>query len=849
VETGNASSPESGVILAQQWPGLSGTEKIARLRSLTPADYVQLLSHAADLVKSEHDPEVVKTWIALLPADLPEERLTAFELFLIAPDPLLCVPALDMFVNRAPHRLGRFLPRLLLSEHLRVRFLSLKALAAIDPQESARHLEFLLMSEKVDDVLGALNACLVSLPELVRDPLLKFLTVTENPECIQRAGLFFQVNPDPHVPFRLYELMEKSSTAKAACLRPVLGDALKALADSEILGADFPAYKTRLKTWAEFRQAQRRVANTLFGFLQDPSPDQQEIVAALAALFENPLQRNIAEQAQRWEIPDRAKDWLRQALALVVTAPDDAPAARFSESSEDEKIRFLASWKPTAPETARVFLHELAVNAGHSEDLRAMALRTALRVQIDIGRDEFLVLLNHHHELLRTSAFEYAVHFVPEQVQPLLGIFLKSPQIRIKTKAINALARFDLPQAVSILMTLLRTSRDNDRQAVMNCLVQFDFSLIREPLTDFLLRSSSRAWVPHCLFLFQANPDPENLFCLFRLEKALSGQLAEQVKATSREIATLLVELERVSSEQVAELLAGLPRRWEQETLAATTARPEYAVSRLHPKAAGYFRGEAASSFDIADLPWKSATALVLTIGAAAWLFLAPEFDRPQPRFDASQSRAFDWAPGIPAPGTALTAPITASFAPPRTVTEEFTDAAELVRNSLERPPEPPFGNPEMQLIAKASTNPALARGLAALETGDLAEAGRALEAALRDDPDNPFLGVSVFSALFELAQRQGDEVAIKKAEQQFLAALGKLPFEYGTVYFAHMARTHSLFEQLTENLAVLRLKAGTLPPHQADLLTGLDNARLNTGFESLKTQVPRPPQPSGETP
>lgn len=830
------------------WKAWDVDQKLRWLQTLDPVRRAELHSKTYWIVRNESEPEVLKTWLSTFRSDIPLENLGVLEALLRSSNDWICLTVLEILVARSPHLLGRHFHHLLLSDKVRIRVMSLKGMLAIDPREAVRHLEWMMMGENPVEAIGALNACLMLPMKMVRDLILKVLKVRSEPALLERAGVFFEINPDPHAPFYLFELSRQSETNKARLIRPILDKALKAVRDSGVLGDQFATYRKRLKAWVTYRVAKCTVSRIIFRFLQDPAEGTPEATALLQNHLKNPMIRKICLEADGWNIPQSAKNWLKTFLASDDKMKPIKPTPAFqdfSAMSDEEKIRFLASWKPENQSAGSRFLRDLLISKENSEDVRAMSLRTALRLEIVTFQEQALALLQHNSEILRVSALEYCSRFCPEQMLPVLGPFLKSPRIRVKAKAINALAKFDLPQAVSMLMNLLRNAGPSERSAAMNCVIQFDFLLIRDQLTDFLSRPSGRHLLTTCLFLYSSNPEPENIYCLFRIGKALGAGFSETIDVTRKELGKILIEIGRLSQEELQEIENGLEEKWLHEFGSGSEANPDYSVTSLHPESAGYFGKPDLSlleRFRQEGFPWRDAAVIFFVLGLPVLLFfVAYDTEPPAVYHDPSTFTAFDWSSGTGNSGSQ--ADVSAPFrARPRaTIQEELEEMEKLVQQSGDRPLPSFFGGPEMQMMARATMNRDVVRGFAFMDTGDYPAAKDALLAALRDDPHNPFLAVAVYTALQELARLTGDSEDLSANKELFSQALKSLPFDHARRFLRQMAVAHKGFRLFSENLGDVIKADSPGSPIPGSALAAIRLPEVEAAMDSYVMRIPVP--------
>ncbi len=182
---------------------------------------------------------------------------------------------------------------------------------------------------------------------------------------------------------------------------------------------------------------------------------------------------------------------------------------------------------------------------------------------------------------MATAAVEYLGEVDPDAIFPYLGQCLKVADIRMKSVALGILKNFDFNQAVSSLNAMLRSSDPEQQKMAIQCMEQFDFALIREQLTDYLCRCDHENLAEAGLCHFAANPAPENVYSLYKIEKAHEGRIAEQARQLRENCRTAGGEAIADSpqsgneTEQVAE--ETLQERWQIEQDKKKSRKPAYA--------------------------------------------------------------------------------------------------------------------------------------------------------------------------------------------------------------------------------------------------------------------------------
>ncbi|NLI75042.1 MAG: hypothetical protein GX442_01215 [Candidatus Riflebacteria bacterium] len=202
-------------------------------------------------------------------------------------------------------------------------------------------------------------------------------------------------------------------------------------------------------------------------------------------------------------------------------APDPAKAL----------IARLNLFAPEQRQEARALLSDL-LNGKNSQPPAVLAagFRAAGRLRLLEFGAAAERQLKSAHEAVQAAALEYLGNADPDKALPFLGPFLQSRSRRIKGITIDLIRRLDPPRALSAVEFMLSNRDESEQEQALACMIQFDFPLVRKSLTDYLLQSVPEALFLKGLCLFQANPDKDNLYPLYRLEKQLLPPLDGKVR-------------------------------------------------------------------------------------------------------------------------------------------------------------------------------------------------------------------------------------------------------------------------------------------------------------------------------
>jgi HEAT repeat protein len=642
-QTPRALSVPAAIIMSpERFEIMSAPERVAWLQAASNEPHDELKFLEKFLCNHEQDPFVIVTFIRVFGGKWPLKGLSEFSRLLFSPRLSVRLAILDLFSQRDPERVRAFLPRLLVSDDPRTRVLAIRGLARLDLDEAIRHLDFLLSRKDPHQRRAALDVSVFLPFDRIKLPLLQFLAQETQVELLQRAGLLIEHNPDPEIPFQLWEIAENSTKTKAPIIKEILQQSVQNLKRGNGVKGDFQDYVDSLQSWIQERSAQKFVQNSI-EWLKEANPAvESEVLSMMKQALQKPHIREALEKALEWSLPEDIKGKL-QALFSSATPPDgpsDGPPARLSDSLPlDEKIRLITLQTDAIPESVKPTLLEVLANPATPPDLRATSLRMAARVGIQEFVEPCKGWLRHENPNLVAGALEYLAQFDAEALTPYLGTFLQSQNLRLRGLAIKILRSLDAGQSLSALKAMLAKASATQAELALACLVHFDFAVIREVLTEFLEKNMQKSLFQAGLVLFLANPEPENLYSLFRLEKALPAEMASEARAARRQQEKQLEKYHRLPEGNKDTRERILEERWLTERKKQQAPPPPYAVRVLHPPTEGLSLGRLFEEWPFA---WFLGPLILLLI-AGIWWVLAPRNAPPHgvPSAGAIESRLF----------------------------------------------------------------------------------------------------------------------------------------------------------------------------------------------------------------
>ena len=681
-------------------------QRVELLAGISPALTVELAPEAPSLLEAESNPAVASIIVKTFGLKWPKDSLNSLAKRLTIGNLSLRLAALNILTERVPEALLEALPVLLRAEDPRTRALAIRGLAKLDVDEAVNHFDALLSSRSRDDKLSALENSFYFPFERIKPVLLKFLAAESEPSLLVRAGVLCCINPDIEVPYRLWEIIEKSPSEKAKTLRKIFSEACRILKASGLLKEEYPKFFRRLQKWIHRRIDEKMVRDLITRIATNPE-QEAEIEGLFMRSLEKPAFREALQTAFTWPLANEMKEKLRQIFEKSMTSetPRIPPEAEvpFPEAGIEEKSRRLALMKPEDKDKVIPIIDEALNRKDLPESYRATIIRTALRLNLGQFKDRIVPFIrepssrsaqNADRDMnLASAAIEYTAHFDLDQVLPFLGKYLNSAESRLQTLAIKIINRHDPAQAVSSLFASLKKGDMEKKLAAMSCLVNFDFALVRENLAGYLKNCPEKNLFESGICLFQINPGQENLYPLFCLSKSINSENCKLVQEAIKQCAEFLVAEGIISPEEAQSVEGKLQEKWDAEQAKKAAPPPPYSLRALKAREEEektlwflftnpLFTAKLACSVISAMSPFQIGTTAAVGIGLIVGLSQIPGIlsDGEPPERPPSQVSTNPKTPDHPKPGVI--------YFPPKlqTVGKPMKDTRRT-RKSLERLP------------------------------------------------------------------------------------------------------------------------------------------------------------------
>ncbi|MBI3038505.1 HEAT repeat domain-containing protein, partial [bacterium] len=311
------------------------TIKLQLIESFSEEGINKIIDSVPKLLKDEENPLVAATIIKRFAKFLSPDQFSMLTELHYSRFITVKLAAMEALVLYKPELLIQHLPSFLVSDDPRTRILAVRGLARINLEEATLYLESMLLDPNTAIKQVALQNCLLLPFDLVKKPLINFCSAESDLSFLARAGLVFKINPDPEVPFRLFEIVESSKGPKIGAMKKVLEGACNVIKAARVLKCDYQEYLSQLQLWVNKRISRRKV-HTYISKLAVSETSDPNLTANIQNDLQNPIIKGAFEDALTWHIPDHVKDKVKELLSLP------KPGAELPELPQKESFHELS---------------------------------------------------------------------------------------------------------------------------------------------------------------------------------------------------------------------------------------------------------------------------------------------------------------------------------------------------------------------------------------------------------------------------------------------------------------------------------------------------------------------------
>ena len=450
-------------------------------------------------------------------------------------DPSVVCAAIDALETENPEALKTNIVSLLLNSNVWVRSRAARAMCKWDRTEAIRYLAAMLFSKNKTERDAALNHSLFFPFNQIEAVLLKYLTVENEPDLIQKAGLVFMANPDRVTASHLYEAQHATRGLRSDLINGILMGVLDSL------------YKAKLESDAPLKQLKRikvdydnkRIKIYINHFSALLSSEEPEIRYKAAIKLCELLRQKIADVSgliKDFLQKEKNEEVINKVRLYLKTFSIDIPLEEEkieTETPEQRKILYYSITKENYSQIIPPLLPEIK-KYDSSEQV------VILKLIEDYGsksESEYVVkLLDSQDSSVLQVAIDTLSKIDIDILQPYLPDLIKNESDSVKVSAINAYALSDKTQALCILDRMMNSVKVSQRKNALFCLENLDFASACDIYLAALKRESDEEIRNELMSVLYDNAN-EEVFC----------EIYFQFNAKRNEKTDLKPFLERVS--------------------------------------------------------------------------------------------------------------------------------------------------------------------------------------------------------------------------------------------------------------------------------------------------------------
>lgn len=456
-------------------------------------------------------------------------------------DPTVVCAAIDALETADPEGLKNNIVSLLLNSNVWVRSRAARAMCRWDRTEAIRYLAAMLFSKNKTERDAALNHSLFFPFNQIEAVLLKYLTVENEPDLIQKAGLVFMANPDRATASRLYEAQHATRGLRSDLINGILMGVLDSLYKAK-LERDAPLKQLK-KIKADYDNKRIKIYINHFSSLLSSEEPEIRFKAAikLCELIRqkiadvSSLIKDFLKKEKNEEVKNKVKSYLS---SFSIDIPIEEEKIE-TDTPEQRKILYSSITKDNYPQIIPPLLPEIK-KYDSSEQV------VILKLIEDFGsksESEYAVkCLDSKDSSVLQAAIDTLCKIDIDILQPYLPDLIKNESDSVKASAINAYALSDKTQALCILDRMMNSVKVSQRKNALFCLENLDFASasdiylsalkretneeIREELMSVLYDNANEEVFCEVYFQFNAkrNEDTDLKPFLERISKKLASQ-------------------------------------------------------------------------------------------------------------------------------------------------------------------------------------------------------------------------------------------------------------------------------------------------------------------------------------
>ena len=382
--------------------------------------------------------------------------------------------AIDALETENPEALKTNIVSLLLNNNVWVRSRAARAMLRWDRTEAIRYFAEMLFSKNKTERDAALNHSLFFPFNQIEAVLLKYLTVENEPDLIQKAGLVFMANPDRVTASHLYEAQQATRGLRSDLINGILMGVLDSLYKAKLENdAPFKQFKT-IKL--DYENKRKKIYINHFSALLSSEEPEIRFKAAikLCELIRqkiadvSSLIKDFLKKENNEEVKNRVKSYL-QSFSIDIPLEEKIE----TDTPEQRKILYSSITKDNYQQIIPPLLDDLR-SFDSSEQVIILKLIEEYGNKDD-SKYAVKCLKSNDSSVLQ-SAIECVCKIDQEALQPFLPDLIKNESDSVKVAAVNAYALSDKTQALCILDRMMTSIKVSQRKNALFCLENLDFA-------------------------------------------------------------------------------------------------------------------------------------------------------------------------------------------------------------------------------------------------------------------------------------------------------------------------------------------------------------------------------------
>lgn len=211
-----------------------------------------------------------------------------------------------------------------------------------------------------------------------------------------------------------------------------------------------------------------------------------------------------------------------------------------NKHSKIDKVRWIGSaTQEELIENQQQFI-EILKSTESDPSLQIATFRAFLRHRnaslVDYAKHFFFC----ENSRIAATAIEYAGELSPEWFVRVSGKLLQKRNLSVYRAAVRTLHRLSPDAGISAIRAMISSKQPAQIKSAVNCMVYLEFSAIRDLATEIASTTIDEEVFAAIIMLFQNNPESENLFSLYQIEKQQKiydwAELARKIRCENEQM-------------------------------------------------------------------------------------------------------------------------------------------------------------------------------------------------------------------------------------------------------------------------------------------------------------------------